>query len=66
MLYPHPGYVKDYDYGNLIWTRNEEEITAVFRKLAANQIDLNELRKNSERCARELLDYRALAARLYR
>lgn len=66
LLYPHPGYVKDYDYGNMIWVRNEADMIQAFQKLAAGEIDLATLRQNSERCARELLDYKALAARLYR
>ncbi len=66
LLYPHPGYVKDYDYGNILWVKTEEDMEAVFRKLSASEIPLETLRKNSERCAQELLDYRALAARLYR
>ena len=66
LLYPHPGYVKDYDYGNIIWVRDEKDIIQAFQKLAAGETDLTALRQGSERCARELLDYRALAARLYR
>lgn len=66
LLYPHPGYVKDYDYGNMLWVRNEAEITAALQKIAAGKVDLPVLRHNSQRCASELLDYRALAARLYR
>lgn len=66
LLYPHPGYVKDYDYGNMLWVRNEAEITTALQKIAAGKVDLPVLRHNSQRCARELLDYRALAARLYR
>lgn len=67
LLYPHPGYVKDYgDYGNMIWVRDEKDMIQAFQKLAAGETDLAALRQGSGRCARELLDYRALAARLYR
>lgn len=66
LLYPHPGYVKDYDYGNMLWVRNEAEIIAVLQKIAAGGVNLPALGINSQRCASELLDYRALAARLYR
>ena len=52
--------------GGFLWSKDEAELTAVFRQLAAGEIDLPALRQRSERCARELLDYRALAARLYR
>lgn len=66
LLYPHSGYVKDYDYGNVLWEKDEADMSRVFRQLAAGEIDLAALQRNSERCAKELLDYRALAARLYR
>lgn len=66
LLYPHPGYVKDYDYGNILWVKNEDDMIREFQKLAAGETDLAALQRNSERCAKELLDYRALAARLYR
>ena len=56
LLYPHSGYVKDY----------EAEFTAVLQEIASGKVDLPALQRNSQRCARELLDYRALAARLYR
>ena len=38
---------------------------AVFRSLAAEPAQLAPLRANAEKIARELLDYRKLAARLY-
>ena len=66
MIYPHPDYVEGYDYGNILWEKYEADMSRIFRQLAAGEIDLAALRLNSERCARELLDYRALAARLYR
>ncbi len=66
LSYPHSSYQHDYSYGNFIWAATMEEITARFRDIATGKIDLNALRKASETCARELLDYRKLAARLYR
>ena len=67
MLYPHPDYVQDYGrYNNILWVKSEEDITQALQKLAADELDLAALQRNSERCARELLDYRALAARIYR
>lgn len=66
MLYPHPDYVEGYDYGNILWEKDEADMSRVFRQLAAGEIDLAALRRGSVRCAEELLDYRALAARLYR
>lgn len=66
MLYPHPDYVEGYDYGNILWEKNEEEMSQIFRQLASGKVDLPSLQSGSERCAEELLDYRTLAARLYR
>lgn len=66
MLYPHSGYMKDYDYGNILWEKDEADMSRIFRQLAAGEIDLAALSRGSVRCAAELLDYRALAARLYR
>ena len=66
LLYPHPGYVKDYDYGNLLWVKTEADMAEALRRIAAGETDLAALEQGSQRCARELLDYRALAARLYR
>lgn len=66
MLYPHPDYKEGYDYGNILWEKDEADMSRVFRQLAAGEIDLAALGRGSERCAKELLDYRALAARLYR
>lgn len=66
MAYPHEGYTKDLDYGNLLWVKTEEDMAEAFRALRENRIDLSALRAGSVRCAAEVLDYRALAARLYR
>ena len=66
MLYPHPDYKEGYDYGNILWEKDEADMSRVFRQLAAGEIDLAALGRGSERCAKELLDYRTLAARLYR
>lgn len=66
MLYPHPDYKEGYDYGNILWEKDEADMSRVFRQLAAGEIDLAALGRGSVRCAEELLDYRTLAARLYR
>ncbi|MEE0416000.1 MAG: hypothetical protein UDM11_03790, partial [Oscillospiraceae bacterium] len=66
MLYPHPDYTEGYDYGNILWEKDEADMSRVFRQLAAGEIDLAALSRGSVRCAEELLDYRSLAARLYR
>lgn len=66
LLYPHPDYVKDFDWGNIRWVRTEEDMAAAFRELAEGALPLSDMAEGSARCAREILDYRVLAARLYR
>lgn len=66
MTYPHDPYTKNLDYGNMLWVKTEDDMCQVFHDLAAGKLNLDDLRAGSARCARELLDYRALAARLYR
>lgn len=65
LSYPHRAYTEAYDYGNFIWAASEEELSAAFRTIAAGGYNLSTMREGSRRCARELLDYRRLAARLY-
>lgn len=65
LLYPHPGYVKDFDWGNIRWVRTEEDMAAAFRALAEGTLPLADMAEGSARCARELLNYQKLAARLY-
>ena len=65
MLYPHPSHTADYDRGEGLWVKTQADMEAVFRSLAADPAQLAPLRENAERLARELLDYRKLAARLY-
>lgn len=66
MTYPHLPYTEALDFSNILWVKTREDMEKAFREIAEQKTDLEVLRKGSERCARELLDYRALAARLYR
>ena len=66
LSYPHLIYTEGLDYGNILWAENESEMEEIFRNLAGGSINLETLREGSRKCARELLDYRILAARLYR
>lgn len=66
MSYPHRIYTEELDYGNILWVKTREDMENTFRDIACGSIDLQQLRAGSDRCARQLLDYRALAARLYR
>ena len=66
MAYPHGAYTEKLDYGNILWVKTKKDMEGVFHDLERKQINLETLRCGSEKCARELLDYRVLAARLYR
>ena len=66
LSYPYLIYTEGLDYGNILWAENENEMEEIFRNLAGGSINLETLREGSRKCARELLDYRILAARLYR
>lgn len=65
MSYCHPSYAAHLDYGNILWIKAQEDMEAALRRIAAGEVRLDVLRKGSDKCARELLDYRKLAARLY-
>jgi glycosyltransferase involved in cell wall biosynthesis len=66
MLYPHRSYTDDYDYGNIVWTKTAEDMEKCFKKIAMGELRLDVLAEKSRLCALEQLDYRCLAARLYR
>ena len=66
LSYPHMIYTEGLDYGNILWAESCADMEEIFRNLAGGKVDLEALREGSRKCARELLDYRTLAARLYR
>lgn len=64
MIYPlksHIPYLKDNGY----FVETLEDMKACFKDISACPAKLKMMSKNSEKIARELLDYRKLAARLY-
>lgn len=65
VLYPHKSH-EPYLKGNGYYVKSAEDMTRVFREIAGNPSILTIMSKNSEKIARELLDYRKLAARLYK
>ena len=65
LLYPHESYLKDYDWGNIYWVETEADMAEAFRRLAEDPAMLAPMGECSRRCARGMLDYRKLAARLY-
>ena len=66
LSYPHMIYTEGLDYGNILWAESRADMEETFRNIADEKIDLEALRAGSRKCAQELLDYRVLAARLYR
>ena len=66
MLYPHPSHTADYDWGEVLWVKTQADMENTFRSITADPAQLAPLRENAEKIARELLDYRKLAARLYK
>ncbi len=66
MSYPHLPYTHDFDYGNILWVSTVKEMEDAFKTIADSPEIINQLRENSKKCAHELLDYRVLAARIYR
>lgn len=66
MLYPHPAYLDDFDYKNILWVKAQADMEQAFAQIKADPAMLHPLQANSRRCAEELLDYRKLAARLYK
>lgn len=66
MVYPYPYYAQDINYGNLILVKTQDDMEQAFAQLKADPARLKVMSAASLRCAEELLDYRKLAARLYR
>lgn len=65
LSFPHASYVDDLDCGEFFWARTQADMEAVFSGLAAAPERLRPMTEGAWRCAREVLDYRKLAARLY-
>lgn len=66
MSYPHPAYTAALDRGQFFWVRNQADMEHAFTKIKADPDVLPPMSAAARRCAEELLDYRKLAARLYR
>ena len=66
MSYPHLAYTAALDYGQFFWVRNQADMEQIFTKIKADPAVLIPRAAAARRCAEELLDYRTLAARLYR
>ncbi len=65
MLYPYPSH-EPYVKSNGWFVKTVDDMTAVFREAAGNPGLLHQMGGQSLKIARELLDYRKQAAKLYR
>ncbi|MGO5023958.1 glycosyltransferase [Lawsonibacter sp. LCP25S3_G6] len=65
LSFPHESYVDTLDCSEFFWARSQTDMESVFSKLASTPEILKPMTEGAWRCAREILDYRQLAARLY-
>lgn len=63
-LYPYISYEKIFDT-NTFWVKDEKEIRETVEKVLENQDLLENMSKRSYEIAKNILDYRKLAARIY-
>lgn len=64
-LFPYTSH-QPYIKGNGFFVQSEADFIEVFDKIGGNPKLINEMKQNSLKVARELLDYKQLAARLYK
>lgn len=64
--YPHLHYVKHLDFGNIFWVKSKEDMIECFERINNNPHIIEKMKSRSKKCAKELLDYKKLATRLYR
>lgn len=65
ILYPHISYKKIFNK-NVFWVETENDIEKTIKRIVDNPNILEEMSKESYKIAKELLDYKKLARRLYR
>ena len=66
MLYPTSAYIRTFPEDMAFWVKSGEDILAAFRAVAADPGCIGKMRKSAYSFAAEHLDYKKLAARLYR
>ena len=65
VAFPIDSYVELLDRGQFFWVQTQNDMEDVFRNIAKDSDLLSSKTKGAWSCAREILDYRKLAARLY-
>ena len=66
MLYPTAAYTRAFPKDMAFWVENDADILSAFKTLSADKDVINRMRERAYACALELLDYKKLAARLYK
>ena len=66
MSYPHEAYTNGYETSGIRWCETQEDMQRIFQEIAAGKIELPSLKAKSLSFAKEILDYKKLASRLYR
>lgn len=62
LAYPFQAY-RDIDCGNFIWVKKQNDIVKAFKDIMNGKISLDKLKKETVRCAENILDYKKLAKR---
>ena len=66
MLRPTEAYTKAFPKDMAFWVSNENDILSAFKEISGNPEIIGRMRASAYACACDMLDYRKLAARLYR
>lgn len=65
LAFPHDSYVELLDRGQFFWVQSQADMEEIFSKLTSAPERLEPMTEGAWHCAREVLDYRQLATRLY-
>lgn len=65
ILYPYKSHIP-YLKNNGFYVKNEEEIEKVFRKISNDSSQIENMKKNSLKIAKEILDYKKMASVVYK
>lgn len=66
MLYPADAYTRAFPQNMAFWVKDADDILSAFRAVSGNAGIIGGMRASAYACAKEMLDYKKLAARLYR
>lgn len=66
MLFPTSAYTRAFPDDMAFWVKNEDDILSSLKAVSVEKGMVDKMRKSAYSCALEMLDYKKLAARLYR